>query len=327
MQGRHPRAASAQEPSSENATSKQEPSQAASPGLRALRSFLQYITAERGLSQNTFAAYKRDLDRYVRFLEDKRGGGTPRSATKEDVAVFFTWLRAQKLAPSSIARTMSAVRVFHRFLQTEGLAESNPTTTLDTPKLERTLPEVLTRNELERLLNAPNPGLPLGKRDRAMLECAYATGLRVSELISIDIRSLFFSEGFMRVIGKGNKERLVPIGKKAIECIGDYLANVRPGVAKQESGNVLFLNWRGRPLTRMAFWQMLKHYCRQVGITKTVSPHTLRHSFATHLLEGGADLRAVQEMLGHSSIATTQIYTHVDREHLKAMHRQFHPRG
>ena len=304
-----------------------ESSPAQLPGLRLLSSFLQYITAERGLSQNTQAAYRRDLDRYVRFLETKRGGMTPRTATREDVSSFFSWLRGQNLAPSSIARTMSAVRVFHRFLQNEGVAESNPTGTLDTPKLERNLPEVLSRNEIERLLNAPDPVTPLGLRDRAMLECAYATGLRVSELISIDIRNLFFNEGFIRVTGKGNKERLVPIGRKAVECISAYVATARSAVAKPESGNVLFLNWRGRPLTRMAFWQMLKNYCRKTGITKTVSPHTLRHSFATHLLEGGADLRAVQEMLGHSSIATTQIYTHVDREHLKAMHRQFHPRG
>ena len=298
-----------------------------SPGARMLRAFLQFITAERGLSANTLAAYRRDLERYVRFLERKRGGALPRSATKEDVAVFFAWLRGQKLAPSSIARTMSAVRVFHRFLLTEGLADSNPTINLDTPKLERSLPEVLTRNEVERLLNVPDLGTPLGIRDRAMLECAYATGLRVSELIGLDTRHLFFDQGYVRVIGKGNKERLVPIGRKAIEYIGLYLGKVRPKLRSADSGTTLFLNWRGRSLTRMAFWVMLKRYCEQAGITKQVSPHTLRHSFATHLLEGGADLRAVQEMLGHSSIATTQIYTHVDREHLKAMHRQFHPRG
>ncbi len=297
------------------------------PGERMLKAFLQYITAERGLSANTYSAYRHDLDRYITFLEKKRGGAVPHSATKEDLAVFFQWLRAQKLAPSSVARTMSAIRVFHRFLLTEGFATSNPTLMLDTPKLERTLPEVLTQNEIERLLNAPDLTTPLGMRDRAMLECAYATGLRVSELIGLDKRNLFFDQHHIRVIGKGNKERLVPIGRKAIEAIANYLEKVRPKLAVPDSGTALFLNWRGRQLTRMAFWVTLKRCCRDVGITKLVSPHTLRHSFATHLLEGGADLRAVQEMLGHSSIATTQIYTHVDREHLKAMHRQFHPRG
>lgn len=297
------------------------------PGKRVLATFLQYITAERGLSANTYSAYRRDLERYVSFLEKKRGGLVPPAATKEDLAVFFQWLRARKLASSSIARAMSAVRVFHRFLLTEGLATSNPTVNLDTPKLERSLPEVLTKIEMERLLNAPDLSTPLGLRDRAMLECAYATGLRVSELIALDSRTLFFDQGYIRVIGKGNKERLVPIGKKAITAVGDYLARVRPKLVNADSGSTLFLNWRGHSLSRMTFWTMLKRYCKQIGITKLVSPHTLRHSFATHLLEGGADLRAVQEMLGHSSIATTQIYTHVDREHLKAMHRQFHPRG
>ena len=314
-------------PSKSRAKSKQETPPKPSPGEAELRMFLQFVTAERGLSDNTIAAYRRDITRYVEFLDQKRDGARPKSATKEDVAVFFTWLRSTGLATSSLARNMSSIRMLHRFLNMEGLAEGNPTANLDTPKLERTLPSVLSRTEIERLLGAPDTGKPLGLRDRAMLECAYATGLRVSEMITLEMSDLYFDHGYVRVLGKGNKERLVPIGITAIEFVTDYIERVRPKLSNADSGTSLFLNWRGRPLTRMAFWQMLKQYCKDVGITKRVSPHTLRHSFATHLLEGGADLRAVQEMLGHSSIATTQVYTHVDRERLKAMHREFHPRG
>jgi integrase/recombinase XerD len=297
------------------------------PGARHLEAFLHYNTAERGLSENTLAAYRRDLTRYIDFLHRSREECMPTVASKDDVAVFFVWLRAKKLAATSIARCMSAVRVFHRFLVNEGLADDNPTTNLDTPKLDRHLPDVLTQSEIERLLNAPDIGTELGRRDRAMLECAYATGLRVSELLSLDIRNLYFDQAYVRVVGKGNKERVVPIGRKAIEHVSHFVEEVRPKLANGNETSIVFLNWRGRPLTRMAFWQMMKRYSVEARIDKDVSPHTLRHSFATHLLEGGADLRAVQEMLGHSSIATTQIYTHVDRERLKAMHKKFHPRG
>jgi integrase/recombinase XerD len=300
---------------------------APSPSARLLQGFVQYITAERGLSANTLSAYRHDLERYAEFLEKSRGGVLATNTTKEDIAVFFAWLRSQGLASTSIARTMSSIRVFHRFLVNEGLATANPTVNLDTPKLERTLPEVLTHTEIERLLNTPDVATDLGARDRAMLECAYATGLRVSELIKLDTRNLHFDQGYIRVVGKGNKERLVPIGKTAIRYVSRYVEDVRPKLAGSNSGTAVFLNWRGGQLTRMSFWTLLKRYCHVAKIEKEISPHSLRHSFATHLLEGGADLRAVQEMLGHSSIATTQIYTHVDRERLKAMHKQFHPRG
>ena len=306
---------------------KNENTSAKLPGETQVGLFLQYVTAERGLSANTCAAYRGDLERYVQFLHERRGGVLPISATNEDVAVFFAWLRTRGLASTSIARTMSSVRMFHRFLVNEGLTASNPTTNLDTPKLERTLPMVLTHSEVERLLNAPDLRTPLGIRDRAMLECAYATGLRVSELVRLDVRNLHFDRAYLRVVGKGNKERLVPIGQTAIHCVTRYADEVRPTLTDSDGEHSLFLNFRGNPLTRMAFWQMLKRYCHEAGIEKGISPHTLRHSFATHLLEGGADLRAVQEMLGHSSIATTQIYTHVDRERLKMMHRRYHPRG
>ena len=296
-------------------------------GEPELRMFLQFATAERGLSVNTLDAYRRDITRYIIFLDKKRDGKRPRTATREDIATFFHWLRGLDLAQSSIARTMSSLRMLHRFLHMEELARENPTVNLDTPKLERTLPSVLTRDEIERLVNAPDLEKSLGIRDRALLECAYATGLRVTEMVTLELNDLHFEHGYVRVIGKGSKERLVPIGRTAIQFVSDYLEEVRPDLANGKSASIVFLNWRGGRLTRMSFWQMLKTYCKQIGITKNVSPHTLRHSFATHLLEGGADLRAVQEMLGHSSIATTQVYTHVDRGRLKAMHKQFHPRG
>ena len=297
------------------------------PGQTELTMFMQYITAERGLSDNTVAAYRRDLTRYIRFLHDKRSGVRPRSASKDDVGVFFSWLRSLDLATTSIARTMSSIRMFHRFMNNEGLAEENPAVNLDTPKLERTLPAVLTRTEIERLLITPDLDTVLGLRDRTMLECAYATGLRVSEMVSLGLQDLHVEQGYIRVLGKGNKERLIPIGQTAINFISDYIDESRPVLDHGESQGVLFLNWRGNPMSRMAFWLILKTYCQDAEIDKKVSPHTLRHSFATHLLEGGADLRAVQEMLGHTSIATTQIYTHVDRERLKAMHKAYHPRG
>lgn len=297
------------------------------PGERQVQVFLQYVNAERGLSENTLAAYRRDLTRYAKFLDEERGGTNPARATHEDVANFFAWLRSKQLAASSIARCMSALRVFHRFLINEDLAKNNPTTNLDTPKLDRNLPEVLTHSEIERLLNAPDETTPTGARDRAMLECAYATGLRVSELLGVDMRNLHFDQGYIRVIGKGNKERVVPIGRKAIDHINRFVEEERSELLAGRESSILFVNRNGKPLTRMTFWQALKRYSKKARITKEVSPHTLRHSFATHLLEGGADLRAVQEMLGHSSIATTQIYTHVDRERLKSMHKKFHPRA
>jgi integrase/recombinase XerD len=297
------------------------------PGGLQLKLFLQFITAERGLSANTRSAYNADLERYGRFLYDMRDRIAPNAASQEDVAVFFTWLRGQGFAASTVARTMSSVRVFQRFLLNEGLADENPTTNLDSPKMDKSLPVVLTGSEMERLLNAPDTSTDLGVRGRAMLECAYATGLRVSELVGLDMRSLHFDQAYLRVVGKGNKERLVPIGKTAIRFMTRYAENVRPGIADENSGTSVFLNHRGKPLTRMAFWTLLKESGRTAGIEKDISPHTLRHSFATHLLEGGADLRAVQEMLGHSSIATTQVYTHVDRERLKQMHKKYHPRG
>jgi integrase/recombinase XerD len=230
------------------------------------------------------------------------------------------------LAGSSIRRNISALRTWFRILLAEGIAVQDPTERLDSPQRWRTLPEVLTVDEVTRLLAAPGLDEPLAFRDRAMLELAYGAGLRVSEWITLAVRDVLLEDGLVRVFGKGSKERLVPIGRNAIGATAVYLRELRPVLERGAGHGVLFLNARGAPLTRMGAWKILRKYVTMAAIEKAVSPHTLRHSFATHLLEGGADLRAVQEMLGHADIATTQIYTHVDREYLRTVHRQFHPR-
>lgn len=300
--------------------------QASSRPNPLLEQFVAHLSVERGLSGNTLDAYRRDLTRYLRFLEEA-GTDDVRRAREADVSALVRALDGAGLDPASISRNLSAVKTFHRFLSAEGLVEEDPAERVVPPRLRRGLPAVLNIFEVERLLEQPDLTTPLGVRDRAMLEALYALGLRVSELISLRMADLLLDAEIVRVIGKGDKERVVPIGAEATEHILYYLRNVRPALAKPHSGDVLFLNWRGGKLTRMAVWKMLKACARRAGIQKDVSPHTLRHSFATHLLEGGADLRAVQEMLGHADIATTQIYTHLDREYLKEVHRTFHPRG
>jgi integrase/recombinase XerD len=291
-----------------------------------LEPFLAHLSVERGLSGNTLDAYRRDLTRYLRFLEEA-GARDAKQAREADVSAFVRALGGIGLDPSSISRNLSAVKTFHRFLAAEGLAGGNPSEHVVPPKMRRGLPDVLNIFEVERLLEQPDLTKPLGVRDRAMLEVFYALGVRVSELTALRLPDLLLDAEIVRVVGKGDKERVVPIGAEAAEHVLFYLRNVRPRLAGPASGDVLFLNRRGGRLTRMAVWKMLKGYARSAEIRKDVSPHTLRHSFATHLLEGGADLRAVQEMLGHADISTTQIYTHLDREYLKEVHRTFHPRG
>ncbi len=290
-----------------------------------LTQFTDYLALERGLAQNSIDAYRRDVARYLSFLAD-RGIESAAQATQDDVLDLLYQLRDCGLQAVSLARNLSAIRTFYRFLSAEGLPQSDPTQYLDPPKLGRKLPTVLSRWEVERLLEQPDASSPLGIRDRAMLEFLYATGLRVSELLALSCSQLLFREGLVRTFGKGSKERMVPVGQKAIEWVTRYLTDVRPRLCKGRSQGVLFLNRRGQPMSRMGFWRILRRYVQMAGIEKKVSPHTLRHSFATHLLEGGADLRAVQEMLGHTDISTTQIYTHIDREYLKEVHRTFHPR-
>ena len=291
-----------------------------------VRQFLDHLRFERGLADRTLSAYEHDITRLVLFAE-RLGVAEPSAITVRELRALLLELKDLGLAASSIGRNVSAIRTYYRFLLGEGLIDTDPSERLQTPKGWRHLPEVLTVPEIEALVQAPDLGHPLAWRDRAMLEFAYASGVRVSELTALQIRDLAMDEGFARVVGKGSKERLVPIGGSAVGALSLYLRELRPRLEKGEGEGRVFLNARGRPLSRMGVWKILRQHVETAGIRKPVSPHTIRHSFATHLLEGGADLAAVQEMLGHADIATTQIYTHVDRHYLAQVHREFHPRG
>jgi integrase/recombinase XerD len=288
--------------------------------------FYDYLEFERGLSPRTLEAYARDVTRLVEFLES-RGVTRADGADADDLREFMYHLKDQGLQASSIRRSLSAVRTFYRFLVAEGLAAADPTERIESPRAWRKLPDVLRLDEVERLLDAPDPGDRLYWRDRAMLEFAYASGVRVSELIGVRTRDLALDEGIATVFGKGSKERIVPVGRSAIGALDVYLRETRPRLDRGEGRGVVFLNARGRPLSRMGVWKILQKHVKRAGLEKRVTPHTLRHSFATHLLEGGADLAAVQEMLGHADISTTQIYTHVDRDYLQDVHRKYHPRA
>ncbi|HKO16879.1 MAG TPA: site-specific tyrosine recombinase XerD [Gemmatimonadaceae bacterium] len=291
-----------------------------------LERFVDFLTLEQGVSPRTHEAYLRDVERLARFAITK-GLRSPTDVTSRTLREFVFQLKDLGLAPSSIRRNISGARTYFRFLLAEGVVLRDPSERLETPRRWRTLPEVLTVEEALRLLAAPTLDEPLAFRDRAMLELAYGAGLRVSEWIGLGLRDAMLEDGLVRVFGKGSKERLVPIGRSAIGAVAIYVRELRPRLERGEGRGVLFLNARGQPLTRMGAWKILRRHVAQAGITKHVSPHTLRHSFATHLLEGGADLRAVQEMLGHADISTTQIYTHVDREYLRSVHHKYHPRG
>jgi integrase/recombinase XerD len=291
-----------------------------------LERFTDFLSLEQGASPQTIEAYGRDLGRFVEYAVTK-GARAPVDVTARLLRDFVYQLKDIGLAPASIRRSVSALRTYYRFLLADGIVVRDPSERLETPKRWRTLPEVLTVDEVQRLLASPTIDDPLYFRDRALLELAYGAGLRVSEWITLGVRDLLLEEALVRVFGKGSKERLVPIGRQAIASVAIYVRELRPRLEKGEGKGVLFLNARGQPLTRMGAWKILQRHVERSGIEKRVTPHTLRHSFATHLLEGGADLRAVQEMLGHADISTTQIYTHVDREYLRSVHRQFHPRG
>lgn len=292
----------------------------------AIRPFREYLAFERGLSPRTLDAYGRDIQRLADFL-GSRGLRDPGGAVAGDLHEFVYHLKDQGLKATSIRRNISAVRTYYRFLVEEGRVDADPTERLETPRTWRRLPDVLSREEMERLLDAPDPGHRTYWRDKAMLEFAYASGVRVSELTGLRIRGLALDEGLATVFGKGSKERLVPVGKAATRALRIYLRELRPRLEKGKGEGVVFLNSRGRPLSRMGVWKILKKQVKRSGLEKRVSPHTIRHTFATHLLEGGADLAAVQEMLGHADISTTQIYTHVDRQYLRDVHRRFHPRA
>ena len=299
----------------------------ATPMEDAIDEYLDHLSVERGLSQSTVASYRGDLAAYCRFLA-KRKIDSPEQVHSRDVSDFTGHRLADGVSPRSIARNLSCLRGFHGYLVASGRTPADPTLDVEGPKFQRKLPDVLAVHEIEAILAAVDTSTPLGIRDRAMLEIAYGAGLRVSELISLSLSSLFFDEGYLRCMGKGSKERVVPIGGAAIDWTTRYRLKVRPELAaRAPATDVVFLNARGRPLSRMGFWKILQKHVLRAGVRDRVKPHTLRHSFATHMLEGGADLRVVQEMLGHSDISTTQIYTSVDREYLKEIHRTFHPRG
>ncbi|HKT07933.1 MAG TPA: site-specific tyrosine recombinase XerD [Gemmatimonadaceae bacterium] len=291
-----------------------------------LERFQDFLHVERGSARATNEAYALDLARFATFMRVK-GATRPAGVTPALLRDFVYHLKDLGLAPTSIRRNISAVRTYFRFLVGEGEIAQDPSDRLETPKRWLTLPDVLTVQEAERLLAAPTLDDPLAFRDRAMLELAYGAGLRVSEWITLGVKDVLFDDGLVRVFGKGSKERLVPIGRRAIGAVAVYLRELRPRLEHGTGKGILLLNAHGKPLTRMGAWKLLRKYVERAGITKRVTPHTLRHTFATHLLEHGADLRAVQEMLGHADISTTQIYTHVDREYLRSVHKQYHPRG
>lgn len=293
---------------------------------RLLNHFLRSIEIERGYSKNTVESYSVDLVRYVCFLEDN-GIDHPDSVDEDLVRRYIRELGLIGLSPSSISRNVASIRTFHRFLLLESYSKNYPVENIDHPKIMKKLPEVLTVDEVFALLEQPDTSTPMGVRDKAILEVMYATGIRVSELISLRQIDLYLDMEFVRVFGKGSKERLVPIGKVAIKWVREYQLKIRPKLAKIDSGDFLFLSRLGKKLTRMSVWKIVKKYALSAGIKKEIHPHTLRHSFATHLLEGGSDLRSVQEMLGHASITTTQIYTHISNETLREIYYLCHPRA
>ncbi|GEN12839.1 integrase/recombinase XerD [Myxococcus fulvus] len=291
-----------------------------------LDAFIAFIRAERGLSGKTVDAYAADLTVY---FEDLRGRGVDdvTRARQEDVTAHLSALTKGGLGKRSQARHLAALRGFHRFLVAERLADKDPTEDVDTPRSARRLPSFLTLEEVEQLLAAPDEGSPAGLRDRAMLEVLYATGLRVSELCGLGVNDVQLSAGYLVAKGKGAKERVVPLGRVAVEKVREYLAASRPAMLGRREARALFVTPRGAGFTRQGFWKLIKRYALKAGILKPLSPHKLRHSFATHLVERGADLRAVQQMLGHADLATTQIYTHVNSARLRSVYDEFHPRS
>ena len=291
-----------------------------------LDQFLNYLAVERGLSLNTLESYSRDLNKYLDFLcqKDIKDMGSTSDVT---IISFISSLKKKGLSNRSIGRNISSIKMFYKFLTESHLIASNPTVNIETPKGGTKLPHILSIDEVDFLLEKPDMKTPLGLRDGAFLQLLYATGLRVSELVSLPLNNLNLEAGYLIAYGKGSKERLVPIGEVAQNSLKVYLEKGRPQLLGDNHSTYLFISRRGKPITRQAFWKLLKKYALSAGIQKNITPHTLRHSFASHLLEGGADLRSVQMMLGHADISTTQIYTHVSSERLKKIHNQFHPRS
>lgn len=291
--------------------------------LRVLERFLNYLSAERGASWNTVESYKRDIEKLLRYCEKR---GIKVNSINELQLVDFIKQQSEKLSVRSLARLISSIRTFFKYLALAGLVETDPTGLISSPKTLRLLPEFLTREEVDKLLHAPDLSKPEGLRDRAMLELLYATGMRVSELVNLKLREVNLNSNYVRIAGKGGKERIVPFGKEAKKWLERYIIEVRPQFESEQTP-YLFLTRRGKPMTRQGFWKILKHYGIKAGLKNKITPHVLRHTFATHLLEGGIDLRYLQLFLGHSSLTTTQIYTHVTYKRLRKIYDKYHPRS
>lgn len=288
--------------------------------------YVHYLRTECGLAENTVSSYQRDLTKFMAYLKDHNVSQIT-AVDKQMLIDYFAALREQKLASSTIARNMTALRMFYKYLMSEQLVATDPMQLIDTPKRRLHLPAVMSPAEVDRLLAAPDVTKPLGLRDRALLELMYATGLRVSEVVNLTLTDLHLEMGLLQTIGKGDKQRLVPIGDTAAMWVRRYLETARGQLLRQQRSQYLFLNFHGRKLTRQGVWKNLKRYVHQLGIKKDITPHTLRHSFATHILENGANLRVVQELLGHADISTTQLYTHLSKQRLAEVYDRTHPRA
>lgn len=295
--------------------------------LYALEDFLHHLQIERGLAFNTITSYRRDLTKYIEFLKKKKSITKWNDVTRTEIVSFLSSLKEKGKSAATISRTISSIRSFHQFLLREQIVNHDASLYIESPKLARLLPQILTTEEIDRLLDVKGT-TPLAIRNKAMLELMYATGLRVSELVTLQVSDVHLTMGFVRCFGKGSKERIIPLGNMAKIALENYLIGAREElVKKNQSETALFVNHHGKPLSRQGFWKILKSLALDAGLTKEITPHTLRHSFATHLLENGADLRSVQEMLGHADISTTQIYTHITKTRLKDMYEKYHPRA
>lgn len=292
---------------------------------KLVEEFLNYLSVERGLSKNTITSYRADLASFLSYLESK-GFSKIESIKRDEIRNYLMHLKDKGLSSNSISRALVAIKMFYKFLAQERFIKDDAAGILESPKLIRPLPNVLNIIEVEKLLQAPDISGRMGMRDKAALELMYATGMRVSEIVDLPTSTLNLDVGFIKCKGKGDKERIVPIGSQAKNAIYKYMQDARPALLKNKEDSHLFLSRLGKRISRQSLWKMIKKYAKKARIKKEIAPHTLRHSFATHLLERGADLRVVQEMLGHADIATTQIYTHINKERLKLIHRQFHPR-
>lgn len=289
--------------------------------------FINYLNVERGLAKNTLLSYSRDLNQYMAYLTQAHSIAQPQNVIRSHITSYMQVKKKEGLSVRSICRHLAAIRMFHRFLVREGIVADDPTDLIDTPRAWKRVPDVLSSQEMMKMIEAPMKRGKLSLRDKAVLELFYASGLRVSELVDLTMDRLNMDLGIVRCMGKGNKERLVPVGKKSLKVLQNYIQTARVKMLKGKTSDALFVSRLGKKMTRQSVWKLVKHCAATAGIKKNIKPHTLRHTFATHLLQHGADLRSVQEMLGHSDISTTQIYTHVDKERLKAVHAQFHPRA